>query len=148
MWYNTSRDLYIQTDQFMPVKIRSMRRPLAWNTCIFFQVLMAHHTLWASASSDCFVQFLCYNSFNVIHVCRLAHAVQNASNYILGNCCTCSTLTWHACSVWACVCSLELWLFVVLNTGYREMWSVCVFIEMVIGYNWIHWMRDMTPSTH
>ena len=48
----------------------------------------------------------------------------------------------------ACICSLELQLFVVLNTGYREMWSVCVFIKMVIGYNWIHWMRDMTPSTH
>ena len=39
-------------------------------------------------------------------------------------------------------------LFVVLHTGYREEWSVCVFIKMVIGYNWIHFMRDLTPSTH
>ena len=40
-------------------------------------------------------------------------------------------------------------LFVVLHTGYRERWSVCVFIKMVIGYNCrVQVLTDLTPSTH
>ena len=45
-------------------------------------------------------------------------------------------------------CSNTHSLFVVLHTGYRERWSVCVFIKMVIGYTWKQYLRDMTPSTH
>ena len=77
--------------------------PLAPN--IFFWALTAHHMHPLN-------QFLCYNSFNVMHIyiyitlciyilciiqcyalCiyRLARAV-HASNYSLGTCCTCSTL--------------------------------------------------------
>ena len=39
-------------------------------------------------------KFLCYNSFDVMHVCRLACtcAMQNTSNYSLGTSCMCSTL--------------------------------------------------------
>ena len=62
----------IQTEQFMPFQIRSY----PWSRNIFFWALTTHHTLWARL-----FRFLCYNSFDTMHVCRLARAVQNASNY-------------------------------------------------------------------
>ena len=54
----------------------------------------------------------------------------------------------HWCVLFMCAYKITFAILLVCHTGYRERWSVCVFIKKVIGYNWADHITDMILSTY